>query len=119
MKFAPSQFDARTSLHNYLARLRDGAVKSGPVSDELKDQKLRLAKEQADKLEISNAAARCELVKSQDVEREWQNVLRDVQSTVLAVPSRVGSKLAHLTAHDIGQIDREIKAALEGLADGN
>jgi phage terminase Nu1 subunit (DNA packaging protein) len=113
------RLDVQETLGNHLARLRDGSVKAGPVTDEMKAEKLRLAKQQADKIEIQNAAARRELVRSADVEREWANVLRDVRSTVLAVPSRVGSKLAHLTAHDVAEIDREIKSALEGLANGN
>jgi phage terminase Nu1 subunit (DNA packaging protein) len=119
VRVSRGRFDVRKSLHNYLARLRDGAVKGGPQTDELKVEKLRLAREQADKLEISNAAARGELVRAADVEREWANVLRDVRSTMLAVPSRVGSKLVHLTAHDVAAIEAEIKAALEGLAHGD
>ncbi|SLN35706.1 Phage DNA packaging protein Nu1 [Aquimixticola soesokkakensis] len=120
VKNGRGRWDVRASLHGYIARLRDGAIKGGgQVPDDLKTEKLRLAKHQADKIEIQNAAARGELVRSADVEREWANVLRDVRSTVLAVPSRVGSKLAHLTAHDVAEIDREIKAALEGLANGN
>lgn len=120
VKVSRGRFDVRASLRNYLARLRDGAVKGGgQVPDDLKAEKLRLARQQADKLELANAAARGELVRSADVEREWANVLRDVRSTMLAVPSRVGSKLAHLTAHDVAEIDSEIKAALEGLANGN
>lgn len=117
---AAGVFDVRASLHGYLSKLRDGAaVKGGPQADELKAEKLRLAREQADKLQLANAAARGELVKASEVEREWANVLRDVRSTMLAVSSRVGSKLAHLTAHDVAEIDSEIKAALEGLANGN
>lgn len=118
-KGAPAGWDVRASLHGYIARLRNGAVKGGPQTDELKAEKLRLARHQADKLELANAAARGELVRAGDVEREWANVLRDVRSTMLAVSSRVGSKLAHLTAHDIAEIDSEIKAALEGLANGH
>lgn len=118
-KGAPGGYDVRASLGGYLARLRDGAVKAGPQTDELKVERLRLAREQADKLELANAAARGDLVRAAEVEREWANVLRDVRSTMLAVPSRVGSKLAHLTAHDVAEIDAEIKAALEGLANGN
>ena len=115
----PAGWDVRASLHGYLSQLRNGAVKGGPQTDELKVEKLRLAREQADKLEISNAAARGDMVKAVDVERAWANVLSDVRSTMLAVPSRVGSKLAHLSAHDVAEIDSEIKAALEGLANGN
>ena len=119
VKGGRARWDVRASLHGYLSRLREGAVKGGPQSDQLKVEKLRLAREQADKLEIANAAARGDMVRAADVEREWSNVLRDVRSTMLAVPSRVGSKLAHLSAHDVAEIDSEIKAALEGLANGN
>lgn len=120
VKVSRGRFDVRESLAAYLSRLRDGAVKGGgQVPDDLKAEKLRLARQQADKLELANAAARGELVRSADVEREWANVLRDVRSTMLAVPSRVGSKLAHLTARDVAEINSEIKAALEGLANGN
>lgn len=119
VKNGRGRFEVRKSLSNYLARLRDGAVKAGPQTDELKVEKLRLAKQQADKIELHNAASRGELVSSIDVEREWANVLRDIRSTLLAVPSRVGSKLAHLSAHDVSEIESEIKAALEGLANGD
>lgn len=119
VKVSRGRFDVRASLAAYLSRLRDGAVKAGPVTDEMKAAKLRQTEAAAQKIEIQNAATRGELVRSADVEREWANVLRDVRSTMLAVPSRVGSKLAHLTAHDVAEIDSEIKAALEGLANGN
>lgn len=122
VRVSRGRFDVRKSLHNYLARLRDGAKlggKAGPVTDELKAEKLRLARQQADKIELHNAASRGEMVRAADVEREWANVLRDVRSTMLSVPSRVGSKLAHLSAHDIATVEAEIKAALEGLANGN
>jgi len=59
------------------------------------------------------------LVKSSEVERAWAAVLRDVRAAMLAVPSRCGATLPHLTAHDIAELDREIRNALEGLADGN
>ena len=120
VKDGRGRWNVRESLQGYLSQLRDGAIRGGgQVPDDLKAEKLRLARQQADKLELANAAARGELVRSADVEREWANVLRDVRSTMLAVPSRVGSKLAHLTAHDVAEIDSEIKAALEGLANGN
>jgi phage terminase Nu1 subunit (DNA packaging protein) len=122
VRVSRGRYDVRKSLQNYLARLRDGAKlggKAGPVTDELKAEKLRLARQQADKIELHNAASRGEMVRAADVEREWANVLRDVRSTMLSVPSRVGSKLAHLSAHDVAEIDSEIKAALEGLANGN
>lgn len=115
------RFDTCKSLHGYLENLRVHASRAGRPSeggDALKQAKTRLAEEQAAKAELQNAALRAELVESSVVQREWQNILRDVRSTILAVPSRVGAKLPHLTAHDVAEIDREIKSALEALANG-
>ena len=122
VRVAPNRYDVRESLKRYIGRLREHASRAGApsaVSDELKAQKIRQARHAADRLELQNESARGDLVKSIDVERAWASVLRDVRSTLLAVPSRVGATLPHLTAHDIAQIDREIKTALESLANGN
>ena len=122
VKAGRGQYDVRASLINYLARLREHAGRAGRPSeggDELKAQKIRQARHAADRLELQNAAAKADLVKSIDVERAWASILRDVRSTLLAVPSRVGASLPHLTAHDVAQIDREIKSALESLSNGN
>ncbi|BBU54069.1 hypothetical protein KU6B_03340 [Mameliella alba] len=119
------RYDVRASLKIYIGDLRDKASRLGyaggkhPGKSDLEAEKLRLARQQADKIEIQNAAARSELVKATDVERAWASVLRDVRAAMLAVPSRCGATLPHLTAHDVAEIDREIRAALEGLADGN
>lgn len=123
VKAGRARWDVRRSVLGYLDHLRGIAARTGPgvgaPSDDYKAERLRLAKQQADKIEIQNNAARGELVRAADVEREWANVLRDIRSTMLAVSSRAGAKLPHLTAHDIAEIDREIKATLEGLANGN
>ncbi|MFP7570404.1 DNA packaging protein [Marivita sp. S2033] len=119
-----AQFPLKKSVQAYCEKLRDSASPMGrgrstSSNPELNAEKLRLAKEQADKIELRNAAARGELVKSGQVEREWASVLRDVRAAMLAVPSRCGATLPHLTAHDIQTIEVEIKNALEGLADGD
>lgn len=112
-------FDRRAAVRAYCAWIRDKASRGVTVMDELKAEKIRQAREAADKLALQNAAARRELVSSSEVESEWSNVLRDVRSMMLAVPSRCGASLSHLTPHDVAAIDREIKSALEGLADGD
>jgi len=119
------RYDVRASLKTYIGDLRNKASRLGYAGGkhlgkpDLEAEKLRLARQQADKIEIQNAAARGELVKSSEVERAWAAVLRDVRAAMLAVPSRCGATLPHLTAHDIAELDREIRNALEGLADGN
>lgn len=121
VRVRPSHYATRPTVANYVARLSERAKKAGnPKGNaQLDAEKLRGAKATADKIELANAKARGDLVPAAEVERAWSNVLRDVRSALLAVPSRIGATLPHLSAHDVARIDSEIKAALEGLADGN
>jgi phage terminase Nu1 subunit (DNA packaging protein) len=45
-------------------------------------------------------------------------VLRAVRGGMLAVPSRCAARLPHLSAHDVTEIDSEVRAALTELCDG-
>ncbi len=116
------QFDFSQSLTRYIARLRESAERAGRPSaggDELKAEKLRLTRAQADAQETRVARERGELVQADAVTREWASLLRDLRNALLAVPSRCGASLGHLTATDIATIDREIRTALEGVAHGD
>lgn len=117
-KGSPAGFDVRASLAAYLSRLRDGAVKAGPVTDEMKAAKLRQTEAAAQKIEIQNAAARGELLPASAVASEWAGILRTVRAGLLAVPSRVSARLGHLSGHDLSEIDLEIRAVLAELAGG-
>jgi len=111
-------YPVRPSVKAYCAHLREQAAgRAGATS--LTAERQRVAKEQADKLALANAVARGEMVSAKSVEAGWASILRDVRAAMLAVPSRCGSNLSHLTSHDVGEIDREIRAALEALADDN
>ena len=109
------------SVQAYCARLRDTAAGRGGESatNTLTAERARLAREQAEGQAMKNAALRRDLVPAADVEREWSDVLRTVRAGVLAVPSRVQQRLPHLSAHDVAEIDREVRAALTQVAGGN
>ena len=118
------RYDVRKTLHAYLDRLRETAGRAGnPAAgadpDALKAEKLRLTRAQADKEETRVQRERGELVPADAVAREWSTLARDVRNALLAVPSRCGAGLPHLTATDVATIEREIRKALEGLANGN
>lgn len=117
------QYSRRAAVRGYCAHLREHASRAGrPASaanDALKDAKLRREMAAAEQLEIRNAASRAELLPAADVERAWRAILSDTRAALLAVPSRVGTRLPALTAHDVGEIAAEIRAALEGLANEN
>lgn len=53
-----------------------------------------------------------------EVRRTWGEILRMVRAGVMAAPSRVRSRLPHLTAEDVRVIDAEIRQVLTALADG-
>lgn len=112
-KAAPAKFDTRESIAAYLAYARRGG------NTDLDAEKLRLTREQADKVELQNAQARRELVPATEVERTWSGTLRDIRAAMLAVPARVGQRASHLTAHDLEMVDREIRDALVELAGGD
>jgi phage terminase Nu1 subunit (DNA packaging protein) len=115
-KIGRDRFDARESIRAHCVELARTA-KRGTAGSELDREKIRQTRATAEKLEIANALARGELLDATDVERRWAAILRDVRASILAVPSRVGSRLPNLTAHDIGEINREIADALAELAD--
>ncbi|RWR12051.1 terminase small subunit [Paenirhodobacter populi] len=121
-KTGRGEFDTVACVKRYCARLRESAERAGRPSsggDELKTERTRLAKEQADATALKNAQLRGELAPVAETLREWQAVLRDVRAAMLAVPSRYAASQPHLTPHDVEALTIEIKRALEGLADGN
>ncbi|WP_192931196.1 terminase small subunit [Gemmobacter serpentinus] len=119
------RYDVAESIGRYIEQLRSVASRSGgrPAAggdtDDLRAEKLRLTRAQADKEEARVARERGELVPADAVSREWAGILRDLRNALLAVPSRCGAGLPHLTSTDIATLDREIRTALEGVAHGN
>jgi terminase small subunit / prophage DNA-packing protein len=79
-------------------------------------ERSRLAAAMADKAELQNAATRGALLDAGDVEREWTATFAGVRARMLAVPSRAAQRLPHLGAHDVSEIDREVRDALAEAA---
>ncbi len=112
------RFSLRASVRAYCEKLRRDQVGRPSSNKDLNAEKLRLARANADKVELANARLRGELAEIREVEAEWSSLLRDVRAGLLAVPSRVQQRLGHLTAHDVQEIDREIRATLEEISNG-
>lgn len=77
----------------------------------------RTAKVQAETelLRIKTAKLRGELIPVADVEAEWSALVTDARQRLLAVPSRLGTKLG-LSREQVAIADAEIRAALTALA---
>lgn len=117
-RIAPGRYSI-SEVGKYCNFLREGGGRRVAPTDELKIEKTRQARAAAEKLELQNEALRGDLLPRGEVEREWSNILRDVRAQILAVPSRCGAALAHLTPHDVATIEAEVRSALESLAHDN
>ena len=109
-------FPLKESVLAVCHHFREAASARGGGTATLTAQRERIAREQADKLEMQNAATRRELLPAKLVADEWASILRLVRSRMLATPSRIQQQLGHLSAHDLDLIDRELRDALEELA---
>ena len=91
------------------------ATPKGPRAASLvkvSNERARLARAQAELAETKLARQRGALLDAEAVEGEWSDILRTVRASMLAVPSRVAQRLPHLSAHDVAEIDAEVRAVL-------
>ena len=111
-------YDLGETVGNYAEHLRGVASGRGGEAETLTltGERARLARAQAEAVEMKNAVARAELVRAEDVERAWGDVLRRVRSRILAVPSRV-RQAEELSPGAVLAIDQELRAALTELGE--
>jgi phage terminase Nu1 subunit (DNA packaging protein) len=116
LKATRGRYHVAKSIRAYCDQLRDAAGgRGGDAGATLAAERGRHAREQADHLALKNAQLRRELVPASDVAQRWIDVCSRVRAGVLAVPSRVHSRLSHLTAADIAVIDAELRLTLTEL----
>ncbi len=120
VRLGRNSYDLEQSTRNYVKHLR--GVASGRGAGEsaltLTGERARLARAQADAQELKNAALRGELVKADEVERRWSDILRNLRARILAVPSRLRGVL-DLSPGQVQRIDRELRDALAELGHGH
>lgn len=68
---------------------------------------------------LKNAAARGKLLDAKEVVADWSSTLRNVRAGMLAMPSRAGARLPHLTPHDVAEIDAEVRAVLTEIGNSD
>lgn len=101
-----------------MATLKGKPGRPRAPGESLENARRRLARANADRRELEVQKIRGELLEADQVARQWQAVLRQVRAGMIAVVSRVRSRLPHLSSHDAGVIDREIRDALTVLGGG-
>lgn len=117
VKTGAGTFDAEATVQNYVRHISGKAGNPSSALD-LNAEKARLAKEQADGQSMKNAQLRGELVEAEAVAQEWEGIVAEVRSAMLAVPGRLRRRAGSaLDAAAIALVDHEIREALEALAD--
>jgi phage terminase Nu1 subunit (DNA packaging protein) len=109
-----NRYDMAASVKAYCAHLRRLAEGRG---GEAAIATGTLARARLGLVEAKNARLRGSLLDCEAVEREWSGILSGIRARLLAVPSRAAQRLPHLGAHDVGEIDREIRVALQELGE--
>lgn len=106
----------QASVSTYCNHLRDVAGNKGLSENiDLTAERARLAKEQADKVALQNAALRAEMVDVRTVEATWLSASTAARRRLLAIPSRMRN--AGLEPDLSARLDREMRMALTDLAD--
>jgi hypothetical protein len=77
----------------------------------------RLKGAQADLAELKRDEARGELVPARDVERRLVEVFTACKTRLMAIPSRYRQQIPHLTADEVGHLERLVREALDDLAE--
>ena len=88
--------------------------------EQWKQQRARLAKEQADAQALKNAVRRRELIPADKVRETWERIVGAANKQFLGLPARLAQMLETATTTDEVReiIDAEIKAVLYSLAKG-
>ncbi|MHB0706011.1 hypothetical protein ACX4MT_09225 [Roseomonas mucosa] len=107
---ADGKYPLRAAVRAYCA-----AIRSQIQGGDLKAERHRLVREQADREALRNARLRGELLPAAEVEAAWSGAFRNISSRFLALPSRISQRLGTLSKHDLAEIDREIRDTLAEL----
>ncbi len=109
------RFPLAPAVRAYIAHVKAKPSSALAMNPELNAEKVRIARESADKLAFQNARARGDLLDAATVAREWQGVVKDLRAALLAVPSRVAG-LAGLDRRATAALEVEMRAAMEAIA---
>jgi phage terminase Nu1 subunit (DNA packaging protein) len=112
------RWDLIKCVRGYVRFLRERAFGKEVAATDLHSERTRLAKAQADRIEIEVGEMRGEYIQIEWVVDCWQNFTANAKSKLLGVPSKTASQV--LAAKDFGEVEQiikiEITEALQELA---
>lgn len=118
------RYPVESCVHAYLDTLR-AAVKARPTPDpdvaaaalDGRQQRARLAKLQADRVELELRRERGELVDAAEVQGEYVRLVTQARNRLMGVPSQAKGYIPHLTVGEVETLENLIAQALEEVAE--
>jgi len=112
------RWDLVKCVRGYVRFLRERAFGKETAATDLHSERTRLAKAQADRMEMEVGEMRGEYIQLEWVVECWQHFTANAKSKLLGVPSKTASRV--LAAKDFGEAEQiikiEITEALQELA---
>ena len=123
---AGGRYAVLPSVHAYIADLRT-RERSKPAPDpqviaaamDGRQQRARLAKLQADRVELEIQRERGQLVDAESIKVAYVTLVTQARNRLLAVPGAAKGHMPHLTVDEVETLEGLIAAALEEVADGD
>jgi phage terminase Nu1 subunit (DNA packaging protein) len=118
-KEARGKYDLVACVRGYIKYLQERAFGQDVQSSEFINHRDRLAKANADRVEMENDVMRGKLAPLDDVHIVWSKIVMDTRTRMLGIPSKAASGLAILTtkAEVHALLETEIHGALNDLAE--
>jgi len=123
---AGGRYAVLSCVHAYIADLRSRErSKPGPDPQAIaaaldgRQQRARLAKLQADRVELEIQRERGQLVDAEAIKVAYVTIVTQARNRLLAVPGAAKGHLPHLTVDEVEMLEGLIAAALEEVADGD
>ena len=107
-KATRGQYDLIACVQSYIVYLQQNATDNGMGSFDLRGERARLTKGQADSQELKNQIARREVAPIVLLEHGIAKIAQQVAAVLESLPLKIKKRNPHLTSKEIEEIKREI-----------
>lgn len=105
------------ALQSYVTHLRElAAARGGSAAVEVSSHRATLLKIQADRAQFQFECEKDLWVTIDDAKSHWSSTLRAVRAGVLAITTRIASRVPGVTREMTHEMDQEIRAVLTEMA---
>lgn len=114
-----NRYELAPAVQGYIRYLQERMAGNTAAPADMHLEKSRLVKLQADKAQIELDHLNEVLVKTEDVAKEWENILTDMKSKVLSIPSKAAPLLSGQTEIHVimDMLQKFVEEALLELSD--